>query len=396
MKKGNSLMKKNYDAIIVGAGPAGCSAAIFLARNNFNVCLMDKETFPRDKTCGDGLGGPALNMLHKIGVLGKIEEGGYWPIEGMLIASSSGHSVRHKGNASDKFVREYGMAVPRKILDDILLNEVKSYSNVDVLEGAKVVDLLMDNTNTDGVIASINSQEITIKGRFIIGADGAHSIVGSNCCLHNRNQRYKAISVRAYYSNVSNIGHAIEVYYNKELLPGYGWILPTGKSTANVGVILYNRFKAAKNITAQFHKFINETPLIKDKFAYAEMQKNSYKGWPLPLGSFPGRRSNKNVLLIGDAASFIDPVTGEGIYKAMRSGELAADAISKTIEESNPPEHVSLVYENLWKKEFKFFPGYVFQYLLSKPSLVDFGIKTYSKNNKLFKLAWKLAGPSFE
>lgn len=396
MEKGNSLMKKNYDAIIVGAGPAGCSAAIFLARNNFNVCLLDKETFPRDKTCGDGLGGAALNMLHKIGVLEKIEKGEYWAFEDIFIASSSGHSVRHKGNASDKFVREYGMAVPRKILDDILLNEVKAYSNVDVLEGAKVFDLLKDNTNTDGVIASIDSQEITIKGRFIIGADGAHSIVGSKCNLHNRNQRYKAISVRAYYSNISDIGHTIEVYYNKELLPGYGWILPTGKNTANVGIILYNRFTLAQNINTQFHKFINETPFIKDRFTHAEMQKDSYKGWPLPLGSFPGKRSNKNVLLIGDAGSFIDPVTGEGIYKAMRSGELAANAISETIDQSKTPEHLSLVYENMWKKEFKFIPGYVFQYLLSKPSLVDFGIKTYSKNNKLFKLAWKLLGPSFE
>ena len=115
------------------------------------------------------------------------------------------------------------------------------------------------------------------------------------------------------------------------------------------------------------------------------MIEKTLKGWPIPFGSLPSKRSRGNVLLIGDAASFVDTLTGEGIYYALRSGEYAAMAVSAVLKKSGKGEMAGGIYEKLWKGEFKwkeFFQGYMLQPVMGNKTIVNFAIKNASRNQK--------------
>ena len=234
-------------------------------------------------------------------------------------------------------------------------------------------------------MCGVRSKNETFMGKFIIGADGVHSTIAKILSLRNDNPKHRGIAMRAYFDNVENLNHEIEIHYEESILPGYAWIFPTSEHTANIGVGILTRFADSTGIRDLFYRFLERNNLARIKLANAQMIENSLRGCPLPIGSFPSERSYRNVLLVGDAASFVDSLTGEGIYYALRSGEYAAEAIDLTISKSNRVEGVGTIYEKLWKKEFQwkeFYSGYLLQSILNKKYLANFGIYRASKSSK--------------
>jgi flavin-dependent dehydrogenase len=234
-------------------------------------------------------------------------------------------------------------------------------------------------------VCGVRSKNEMFTGKIIIGADGVHSTIAKILSLRNNNPKHRGLAMRAYFDNVENLNHEIEIHYEESILPGYAWIFPTGEHTANVGVGVLTRFADPTGIRDLFYRFLERNNQARIKLTNAQMIENSLRGCPLPIGSFPSERSYRNVLLIGDAASFVDSLTGEGIYYALRSGEYAAEAVDSTISRSNRMERVGAIYEGLWKKEFKwkeFYTGYLLQSILNNTYLTNFAVNRASKSTK--------------
>lgn len=384
MADNERFVEKEYDVVIVGAGPAGCSTAIFTAQQGCNVLLLDKSVFPRDKICGDGVSGSSLTILERMGVLEAIKEIEPWNIQNVLISSPSGDTIK-VATPYKKGGVDGGYVIPREILDHLVVQHVKGIENIDFRENVTVSGLIYDGDRVSGVTAQTPDGAVGFRGKYVIGADGAYSVVAKELSLFNDVPKHRAFAVRAYFDNVAELDDTIELYYDTAVIPGYGWIFPTSKSGANVGVIVFNRFNETRGITKLFDAFITSNSSAKRKLQDAVMVEKTFKGWPLQYGPFPSRRSKGNVLLVGDGGSFIDPLTGEGIYYALKTGEFAAEAIAETIGSGHSPEKAGVLFEKKWKKSFKwkeYKPGYIFQTFNRSRRILDFAIKRARKHPK--------------
>lgn len=366
-------MSEQYDAIIVGAGPGGCSAASFLSKAGLNVLLIEKATCPRDKTCGDGLSATAVYVLEKIGILHEIEAVKPWRCDGVVVTSPDNVAVRGRTRpVSGRY--NYGYVMPRKILDNMLFQHVKKLPGVTVREECAFKDFIIEDGRVLGIRARCGNAEIEAGGSFIVGADGVHSIVARKLGNHKSHSITKAFAVRAYFDNVDGLEHSISLHYEKAILPGYGWIFPTGERSANVGVGLLCGEKSVKNIKSLFEIFITQNVFAREKLKNSVMVEGSFKGAHLSTGTLGVRRSFGNVLLVGDAAGFVDALTGEGIYYALKSGEYAARAIIHSLSEAGHPKSACNMYDDLWRREFRrdIVLGNIFQRIMTKRSMINY------------------------
>ncbi|NWF53790.1 MAG: geranylgeranyl reductase family protein [Syntrophaceae bacterium] len=363
-------MNKEYDVIIVGAGPAGCSAAISLARRGCEILLLEKEGFPRGKVCGDGIGPPALEVLERLGILSAVRQNNPWKIEGLEISSPAGQILTvpffHL-----KSPCPFGLVIPRREFDFLLSQQVRKYRNLEILENWEVKDFIGANGNFKGVRAQCEGQKEEFFGKVLIGSDGAYSVVARKLVYREREVHPAAFGLRAYFRGVKDINHRIEIHCDRSILPGYGWLFPTGEDSANVGVGIGARHLRGKNIRNLFRAFVERNPFVNERLRDATMVQNSLQGGPIPAGSFFRRRYRKNVLLVGDAGGFTDVLTGEGIYFALRSGECAAEAIHAAFNAQGGMERVGKIYESLWRSSL---PRWEFLYgsLLKRLILREF------------------------
>jgi geranylgeranyl reductase family protein len=313
------------------------------------VLVVEKDRFPRGKVCGDGISPPALAALERLGILQEVMLKNPWKIEGVELSSPAGQVV----TASFSHLKgpyPFGLVIPRKEFDFLFSQQVRKYANLEILENWEVKDFIDQNGSLTGVKAQSEGQKREFLGRFLVGADGAYSVVARKTVSRKKNFQQGAFGIRAYFRGVKDVAHRIEVHCDRSILPGYGWVFPTGEDSANVGVGIASRHLKAKNIRNLFQTFVEGSPFVKERLREAQMVENSLQGGPIPLGSFFRRRSRKNVLLVGDAGGFTDVLTGEGIYFALRSGECAAEAIHSALGSPGEVEKAGRVYESLWRK----------------------------------------------
>ncbi|NTU54046.1 MAG: geranylgeranyl reductase family protein [Chlorobiaceae bacterium] len=376
-----------YDTVISGAGPAGCSAAIALARKGYRVLLLDKARFPREKVCGEGVTAASAALLEALGVMELLRQrpGNLREFNGVTIVSPGGTLLQGRivqGGA----LKERSYIIQRRALDECLVSCAREYPAITFLDNTSVSDLLMEGDRSLGVRTTAGD----FYGRVIIATDGVYSPIASRLKLLNQVKIHQGFAMRAFFSGVEGLGDSIELCYDKPLLPGYGWLFPFGSKRANIGVFLLTRFTDQRNLRRMFERFITESVHASAKLRRAVMEPGTLKSWPLPLGSFPGKRSQGNVLLAGDAGSFIDPVTGEGIYYALKSGSYAAEAAARVLGE-NCETDASGRYEQLWREDFAYRVyaiGYGFQPFMNNAWFVETFMRyTARKQNRANLLA---------
>ncbi|TLU84680.1 MAG: geranylgeranyl reductase family protein [Chlorobium sp.] len=361
---------KSYDAVISGAGPAGCSAALSLARKGHRVLLLDKARFPREKICGDGVTASSVLLLEEMGVMELLRQRpeSLNAFRGATFVSPGGMVVQGRIMQNGN-MKGSSYIIPRTALDDCLVSRVKDHASITFLDNTNVTGLILEGDCARSVTTSAGD----FSGRVVIAADGAYSPIARQLNLLNRNKNQQGFAMRAWFSDVDGLTDSIELCYDKVMLPGYGWIFPAGKQRANVGVFLLSRFTDQRTLKRLFERFVNEYDYASAKLKNAVMEPGTLKSWPLPFGSFPGRRGHGNILLAGDAGSFVDPITGEGIYYALKSGQYAAEAIAQVLKR-NDEAAVLTRYEELWRGEFStrvYLPGYAFQHFMNNSWFVE-------------------------
>jgi len=345
--------EKEFDAIIVGAGPAGSSCACFLGMQGIKTLLLEKEKMPKEKACGDGLSWKTLALLRELKIEKDILKREHKKIYGIKISSPEGITAEIpieiiKGKHS-------GYVFKRKDFDGILFEKAKAFRSVKAIERFEVKGLIKKKGKIIGV-KGIDSKgkEKEFHAKVIVGADGANSLIAEKIRGREHDEKHNCIALRAYYKNVKGCKDKIEIHFIKELIPGYFWIFPEAEGLYNVGlgIIEYDMKKMGKNLREELQRIIKKEALFKERFRNAR-RITPLKGWQLPFGSKKRKVQEKNCLLIGDAAGLVDPFSGEGVSNSVASGIIAAKAIGEAVKEKDDKSFerkLSEYEKELWKE----------------------------------------------
>ncbi|MCW3122567.1 MAG: geranylgeranyl reductase [Flavipsychrobacter sp.] len=369
-----------YDIVIIGAGPAGCACALALKDAGLRVAILDKQNFPRDKVCGDAIPGRAIKTLRNID---PAYEASFRQFSKKFATKKT--SLFYKGQAiTFNWVGE-AYTCARMDFDNFLFSLVKENTGTEIFTDTTPGTLIISN---DHVTIPVKNSDRTITAKMIIGADGAQSAVAKQLTNRTVDRDHYVGSVRAYYENVADLNNdTTDIYFDKRFLPSYLWVFPLPGNMANVGFGMLSSEIAKRkiNIKKAFYEFIEQTPELKLKFKDAVLY-GDLEGFGLPLGSKIGVLSGARYMLTGDAASLIDPISGDGIGNAMLSGRLAALQAIQCFQQNNFTAPFMQGYDSALTgalgKELK--ARYRAQRILSKvPALLD--VVFFAGKNKILK-----------
>ena len=336
-----------FDCIVVGGGPGGSAAASYLAIQGKKVLLIEKGVWPRDKICGDAVGGKSLSHVSALGVKARLESTPHFRVTGIVFSSPNGSEVTVPLPEEDVARLEAGYSLPRQQFDWLLFDratELVIENGGSVMQGTTVTEVYSEGSKITGIQVGIGGkrgEKMNFYAPWTIGAGGdrcpvARKIVKEMAGQELIEKMHYCGGYREYWDGVKGCegdSGNIEIHFVEGIIPGYFWLFPLGGGKVNVGsgLVFGLMDKKKKKLKALQADVIANHPAFKERFADAKMIKGSGKGWQLPFGSPRKGRKNQprkayasGALLIGDAASLVDPFSGEGVGNALVSGEIAA------------------------------------------------------------------------
>jgi geranylgeranyl reductase family protein len=349
--------------LVVGGGPAGSASAILLRRLGHDVLLIDEARFPRDKVCGEAVSPGAWPLLAQLGVESALQRLGPCWLRGMVLHSPNGTSFRGEyGGAAP------GFAIRRDAFDQLLLQAARG-AGVEVREGVRARDVVTQAGAVCGVVTDDGRGPVTLRARIVVGADGRRSVVGRKLGLLREHRRLRRFSVRGHWDGVAGLGPFGEMHV---AAGGYCGIAPLSPSRANVAFVLdRGELAAAAGDLEGFYRgsLARRWPRISERLEAARLLAPPRAIGPLALEA--RRVAAPGVMLVGDAAGFYDPFTGEGITLALRSAQLAAETADRALRAGRPAELWDYEHERLASTRAKFRFNELLQAIVRWPRLSD-------------------------
>jgi flavin-dependent dehydrogenase len=324
---------RQVDVLVAGAGPAGSATATMLARSGYTVLAVDRAAFPRDKPCSEYMSPETVRMLSRLGVVEALEEAGAMALEGMKVNAPRGAMAHGRfALASRRPFRPTGLSISRRILDNQLVVAAREAGAI-VAERTRLEELLYDDGAIAGaVLRDRTGQRHSVRARLTVGADGLRSIVARRIGrrTHGRPRR---VGFVAHVAGVQGMGSSAELHFGDTGLVGLNAI---GQDQTNVTLVVpAERAAPARGRAEQFFSdTINEFPVVAERVHAGQVQ-----GPVLATGPFAawsGRVVAPGAVLVGDAADFFDPVTGDGIHTALRGAELVAKTAIPALSRPGP------------------------------------------------------------
>ncbi len=381
--------------IIVGGGPAGSSTATFLARAGFDVVVLDRARFPRDKTCSEYLSPQASQVLDSLGVLQTVERSGAAQLAGMRVHAPNGVTIHGDFAASHGFraYRERGLAVRRTTFDSILLEEARR-SGVEVRERVRVTDVLMnDKRSVAGVTILENGEKRTLRAPLVIGADGLRSVVARRLGLVRTSRWPRRIALVTHYIGVERDEEFGEMHVERG---GYSGMASVGPGLTNIAIVVpvSRAAEVAVNRTEFLERWIAERPHLAKMFANATRVDQVRATGPFAVSA--RRAWARGAALVGDAAEFFDPFTGEGIFTALRGGEILSDRIigSKLKELGAVEDDALRSYEKARREAFsgKWKVERIIAAFVASPMLINHAARILSRRKDMADLLIGVVG----
>ena len=403
-----------HDVVIVGAGPSGSSCAYWLADAGWDVAVVEKKRFPREKTCGDGLTPRAVRQLADMG------------LEGALAGSHRHTGLRSCGWGlvlempwpEHPVFPPYGYTITRHDLDGLVAERAQKagatlHQHTEVLEplltessGAEVLEpLLAESSGAEAALrgeaslpacAGVVVRDLDtgrtreVRGRYVVVADGSNSRIGRQLGTTRQRGFPLGMALRGYYRSPRHDDPCIESHLDirdarGEVVPGYGWIFPLGDGRVNVGVGLLS--------TEQRWKGVNTSRLMEAFVAGApkswglseETSCGPPTGGKLPMSFAVGPRTGPNLVVIGDASGAINPFNGEGIAYGYETGRLAAASVSEALSGEGPAaiaryeDRLSEAYDDYYRV------GRAFVRLVSNPTAMHWCVSVGMRSEVFMK-----------
>jgi len=337
--------RSGADVIVVGAGPAGSTAATYLARAGIDVLLLEKTAFPREKVCGDALPPRGVKQLIDLGI--DTSEAAGWMHSRGLRTLAGDLTVEFDWPDLTSYP-SYGVARTRHDLDD-LLAKLAVGAGARLLERTTVTGALTDDHTgrVVGVAARTGPEKtpVTFRAPLVLACDGVSARLALSVGIDRHPKRPLGVAARRYYRSPRHDDPYLEVHVDlldradpgrPRLLPGYGWAFPLGNGTVNVGVctLTSTRFRDT-DCRALLRRWVAETP---EEWGYREENAvGPVRGAALPMGFSRTPHYRDGLLLLGDAGGMVAPLTGEGISAAMESAQLAAAAVIQALAQRDGP-----------------------------------------------------------
>ncbi len=369
----------NYDVIVVGAGVAGSMTAALLAQQGFDVLLVERATFPREKICGEGLMPAGADILDKLGILSELQGEG-----GQAFFGIHFHFPRNRCLTLD--FREVsntarGWVLPRLILDARLARFAAQQPRVQLREGFRVLSARTGAKQVE-VTGLYQGQKHTHTARLLIGADGIRSRFHNGFGIHRRKRRTRRFALRTLYDQLEGTQGVVEVHCCKA---GEAYVAPMGNGSARITLLLYGSVRHSRGTQLPDLYFENLTlfPGLFERLRtpYPHRTVESTGAVSLEVSRSHGQR----LLLVGDAAGAVDPVTGQGMTLALKDAELACQVVKERLGEDRLCEQDLCEYTQLRESYFR--PSFKLAQLLlaavQHPFLARQTIKALSRNSAL-------------
>ncbi|MCG2613414.1 geranylgeranyl reductase family protein [Terrimonas sp. NA20] len=324
-----TLNKYDCDVLIAGGGPAGSGLAFHLASQGYKVIVVDAESFPRDKVCGDGVSPIALAELQAMGITqtekfastNEIKQVGLFIKNDKVIINLS----------KPDHLPFHAHIIPRVELDQWIVSAAQK-AGATYLENTRVTGF---EIRSGVAIAQLKQgrKNFTLNAKMIVGADGSRSVVARQLNGKPPDSEFQLVGLRAYYEKVNGPTDRVDIYFSEESFPGIFWMFPKGPAGANIGMAMVSKTLPTKtaDVKQLLINHIARNKDIRERIGNGQME-GKIMGWPITFYNSKTRIIGDRVLLAGDAAGLINPLSGDGIQYALLSARWAAETISHCLQ----------------------------------------------------------------
>jgi len=373
------MPERDAEVIVVGGGPAGSVTATLLAESGHRVVLLDKASFPRHKACSEYLVADGSRILRDLGMEHEILAAGAHRLEAMRVYAPGGRT----------FLADFGRAHPgaaalgltRYRMDALLLDRARA-AGVDVREQAHVRNLIRKDGRVEGVEATIAGSRESLRSPLVVGADGHHSVVSRSLGLDGPVRWPHRIGLVAHYRGVQGLDRNGEMHVTRH---GYVGLAPLEDGLTNVAVVTDSGSVTRRGVPIEeyFRRTLDAIPAVAARFREAERM-GTIRGVG-PLARRVRRVSGAGYLLVGDATGFLDPFTGDGMYDAMRGGQIAAPVLSAALRSGDASAEAMRPYGAARRRAFwaKRRVRWIVQGFLHAPPLMNYVTDRLDERNEL-------------
>jgi menaquinone-9 beta-reductase len=367
------------DVVVVGGGPAGSATALWLARAGVAVTLLERARYPRHKACAEYMSPGVVAELRRLGAGDQVERAAGARLDGFTLYAEGGSFTGRFAGAPANGVPRSAIGISRDRLDSILA-ETAAGEGVDLCTDVQVTDLIWRDGRVAGVRARSHGREQTLNARLVIGADGIRSVVAHRLGALEVRAGMRRVALVAHLGGIEGLSGRGEMHVGTD---GYCGVAPLGGGIANVALVV----RDASSIHGQPERFFNQRlatfPQLAPRVARASVVRPVMAIGPL---SYRARRmSDAGVLLVGDAGGFYDPFTGQGVFRALVSGRMAAEVATEALLEGDTSAERLAEYDR--RRHDRFRGGHAVEWLvqqfIGRPALFGRAVRRLAANPRM-------------